>query len=158
LIACANVANLLLARAIGRSREFAVRAALGAGRMRVIRQLLTESLLLSGMGAAFGLLIACVAVKTLLRTLPATLPRAGEFGLDSRVLLFTLALSVFAAVVFGLVPALKSSRVDLQEMLRESERGASAGRTGLQGILVAGEVALAVVLLIGAGLMLRSLS
>jgi predicted permease len=158
LIACANVANLLLARAIGRSREFAVRAALGAGRMRVIRQLLTESLLLSGLGAAFGLLIAVVVVKTLLRTLPATLPRAGEIVLDSRVLLFTLAISVFAGLVFGLVPALKSSRVDLQEMLKESDRGTSAGRTGLPGILVAGEVALAFVLLIGAGLMLRSLS
>jgi predicted permease len=158
LIACANVANLLLARAIGRSREFAVRAALGAGKVRVIRQLLTESLLLSGLGAGLGLLIAFVADELLLKTLPTTLPRAGEIVLDSRVLLFTLAISIFAAVIFGLVPALKSSRVDLQEMLRESARGSSAGRTGLQGILVAGEVAMAVVLLIGAGLMLRSLS
>lgn len=158
LIACANVANLLLARATGRSREFAVRAALGASHMRVVRQLLTESFLLAGLGGGFGLLLAFVAGKLVLAILPATLPRAAEISLDSRVLLFTLTISVFAAIVFGLVPALRSSRIDLQEVLRQSDRGSSGSRHGLQRALIVGEVALALVLLIGAGLMLRSLS
>jgi predicted permease len=158
LIACANVANLLLARAMGRSREFAIRAALGASQMRVVRQLLTESFLLAGLGATLGLLLAAAAVKAVLSLLPGTLPRAGEIALDARVLLFTLAVSLLAAVIFGLAPALRSSRIDLQEVLRESGRGSSSARYRLQRILVAGEVALALVLLIGAGLMLRSLS
>ena len=158
LIACANVANLLLARSMGRSREFAVRAALGASYMRVIRQLLTESLLLAGLGGMLGLLLAYGGTKAVLNTLPGTLPRASEISLDARVLLFTMALSLFAAIVFGLVPALKSSRVDLQEILKESGRGFSSARHRLQGMFVATEVALALLLLIGAGLMLRSLS
>jgi predicted permease len=158
LIACANVANLLLARSMARSREFAVRAALGAGHLRVIRQLLTESVLLAGLGGTLGLLFAYGGVKAVLNTLPGTLPRAEEISLDGRVLLFTLALSLFSAVVFGLAPALKGSRVDLMEILKESGRGSVGARHHLQRVFVAIEVALAVVLLIGAGLMLRSLS
>ena len=158
LIACANVANLLLARSMARSREFAVRAALGASRMRVIRQLLTESFLLAGLGGALGLLLAFLGTKAVLNSLPGALPRAGEISLDGRVLLFTMSLSLFAAVVFGLAPALRSSQVNLQEILKESGRGSSGARHGLQRIFVAVEVAMALVLLIGAGLMLRSLA
>ncbi len=157
-IACANVANLLLARSMGRSHEFAIRAALGASQMRVIRQLLTESILLSSLGGGLGLLIAFWGTKAVLGTLPGTLPRANEVSLDSRVLLFTLALSLFSGILFGLAPALKSSRIDLQETLKESGRGSSGVRHRLQGIFVAVEVALALVLLIGAGLMVRSLA
>jgi predicted permease len=158
LIACANVANLLLARSMGRSREFAVRAALGASHMRVVRQLLTESVLLAGFGGALGLLLAFGATKAMLNTLPGTLPRAGEISLDGRVLLFTMALSLFAAILFGLAPALKSSRVNLQGILNESGRGSSGTRHRLQRSFVAVEVAMTLLLLIGAGLMLRSLS
>jgi predicted permease len=158
LIACANVANLLLARAMGRSREFAIRAALGADPVRVIRQLLTESVLLSGLGGALGLLLALGGTKAVLNSLPGALPRANEVSLDSRVLLFTLALSLFAGIVFGLAPALKTSRVDLQSILQEASRGSSGTRHRLQGIFVAVEVAMALVLLVGAGLMVRSLA
>jgi predicted permease len=158
LIACANVANLLLARAMGRSREFAIRASLGASHVRVIRQLLTESVLLAGLGGALGLLLAFWGTKAVLGTLPAALPRANEVSLDSRVLVFTLALSLFAGIVFGLAPALKSSGVNLQEILKESGRGGSGARHGMQGIFVVVEVAMALVLLVGAGLMVRSLA
>jgi predicted permease len=158
LIACANVANLLLARSMGRTREFAVRAALGAGHLRVIRQLLTESILLAGLGGVLGLLFAFFGTKAALNTLPGTLPRAEEISLDGRVLLFTLSLSLVAAIVFGLAPALKGSRVNLMETLKESGRGSIGARHRMQGVFVAIEVAMAVVLLIGAGLMLRSLS
>jgi predicted permease len=158
LIACANVANLLLARTMGRSREFAVRAALGAGNMRIVRQLLTESGLLAGLGGTLGLLLALGATKAVLNTLPGTLPRAEEISLDGRVLLFSMAISLFAAIIFGLAPALRSSKVDLQEVLREGGRGLSGARHRLQRVFVSVEVALALVLLIGAGLMLRSLS
>jgi predicted permease len=158
LIACANVANLLLARSMSRSREFAVRAALGAGHLRIIRQLLVESLLLAGLGGTLGLLFAFFGTKAVLNTLPGTLPRVEEIALDGPVLLFTLGLSLFAAIVFGLAPALKGSRVNLGEILGEGGRGAIGTRHRLQRIFVAVEVALALVLLIGAGLMLRSLS
>src|SRR5580658_4887205 len=142
LIACANVANLLLARSMGRSREFAVRAALGAGHLRVIRQLLTESVLLAGLGGTLGLLLAFWATKAALNTLPGTLPRANEISLDGRVLLFTMVLSLFAAIAFGLAPALKSSHVNLQGILKESGRGSSPTRHHLQGSFVALEVAM----------------
>jgi predicted permease len=158
LIACANVANLLLARSMARSREFAIRASLGASHMRVIRQLLTESVLLAGLGGALGLLLAYFGTKAVLNMLPNTLPRAEEIALDSRVLLFTMALSLFAAIIFGLAPALKSSRVNLQEILKEGGRGSSGARHRLQGSFVALEVGMTLLLLIGAGLMLRSLS
>ncbi len=158
LIACANVANLVLARSMGRSREFAIRAALGASHTRVIGQLLTESVVLAGLGGALGLLLAFWGTKAVLGSLPGTLPRASEISLDGRVLLFTIALSLFAAIVFGLAPALKTSRVNLQEILREGGRGSSLARHRLQGIFVAVEVAMALVLLVGAGLMVRSLA
>jgi predicted permease len=158
LIACVNVANLLLARSMGRSREFAIRAAMGASQARVIRQLLSESILLAGLGGALGLLLAVWGTKAVLGTLPGALPRASEVSLDSRVLFFTLALSLFAGIIFGLAPALKSSRVNLEEILKESGRGSSGARHRLQGAFVAVEVAMALVLLVGAGLMVRSLA
>ncbi len=158
LIACANVANLLLARSMGRSREFAIRAALGAGHARVIRQLLSESVLLGGLGGALGLLLAFFSTRAVLNTLPGTLPRVEQVSLDGPVLLFTLGISLFAAIVFGLAPAWKGSRANLTEVLREGGRGMVGTRHRLQRIFVATEVAMALVLLIGAGLMLRSLS
>jgi predicted permease len=154
LIACANVANLPLARSMGRSREFAVRVALGASLTRIIRQLLTGSVLLAGLGGALGLLFAFWGAKAVL----GTLPRASEISLDSRVLLFTFGGSLSAGILFGLAPALKASRLNLQEILRESGRGLSGARHRVQGIFVAIEVALALVLLVGAGLMVRSLA
>ena len=158
LIACANVTNLLLARSTARSREFAIRAALGAGAMRIVRQLLAESLALAVCGGALGVLFALAATHAVVRALPGTLPRAEQISLDGRVLLFAAAISLSAAILFGLSPALRGSRANLQEILRESGRGTSAARHRLQGVFVAAEVALALVLLIGAGLMLRTLA
>jgi predicted permease len=158
LIACANVANLLLARSLARTREFGVRAAMGAGSGRIIRQLLTENLLLAGLGGVLGIVLAVWGRRAVLGSLPGALPRANEVTLDARVLLFTLALSLFAGIVFGLAPALKTSRVSLQEILKEGGRGGSGARQRLQGVFVASEVAMALVLLVGAGLMLRSLA
>lgn len=158
LIACANVANLLLARSMGRSREFAVRAALGAGHARVMRQLLTESFLLAGLSGTAGLLLAFCGARAAMHTLPGTLPRVEEISLDGRVLLFTLALSLLVSMAFGLAPAVSGSRVNVMEILKESGRGSTGRRHRLQGLFVAVEVAMALVLLIGAGLMLRSLS
>jgi predicted permease len=158
LIACTNVANLLLARAMGRWREFAIRAALGARQTRVVRQLLTESVLLAGWGGVLGLLLAFFCTKAVLRALPGTLPRANEVSMDSRVLLFTLTLSLCAGIVFGLAPALRTSRLNLLAMVQEGGRGSSSARHRLQGFFVALEVALALVLLVGAGLMVRTLA
>ncbi|HTX38201.1 MAG TPA: ABC transporter permease [Bryobacteraceae bacterium] len=158
LIACANVANLLLARSMGRSREFALRAALGAGHLRVIRQLLTESVLLAGLSGTLGLLFAYCGTKAVVHSLPGTLPRVEEISLDGRVLLFALAVSLLAATIFGLAPALKVSRVNMLEILKEGGRGTTGTRHRLQRFFVALEVAMALVLLVGAGLMLRSLS
>ncbi len=158
LIACANVANLLLARATGRTREFAIRLALGASRWRVIRQLLTESVLLGILGGGLGLILAAWGTQAILNVLPEALPRSQEIGVDTRVLLFTLAVSVLAGIVFGLAPALKTLQSDLQETLKEGGRGSSGARHRAQRIFVVVEMALALVLLVGAGLMIRSLS
>ena len=157
LISCANIANLMLARAVGRSREFAVRAALGASQGRVIRQLLTESVLIAGLGGALGLALAFWGTKAILKSLPAALPRANEVAMDSSVLFFTMALSLCAGVVFGLAPALKATCVNLQETMNQSGRGSTGFRQRLQGTFVAVEVAMALVLLVGAGLMVRTL-
>ena len=157
LIACVNVANLVLARATGRSREFAIRAALGATQGRVIRQLLTESVLLAIAGGGLGLLLASWGTQAALKLLPEALPRANDVHLDARVLWFTLLVSILAGLLFGLAPALKTARPDLHETLKEGGRGASGTRYRTQGIFVVVEMALAVVLLIGAGLTIRSL-
>jgi predicted permease len=157
VIACANIANLLLARAVGRSREFAIRTALGASRARMIRQLLTESILLAGLGGLFGFALAYWGTKAILKGLPAALPRGNEVSLDAKVLLFTLALSLFTGILFGLAPALKATRTNLQATMNQSGRGSSSFRQHLQGTFVAVEVATALVLLVGAGLMLRTL-
>jgi predicted permease len=158
LSACVNVANLLLARSTARTQEFAIRAALGASQQRVIRQLLTESLLLSCVGGAFGLLLAAWGTQAALKVLPEALPRAQSVHMDARVLLFTLGATVLAGILFGLAPAVKTSRGDLHETLKEGGRGASGTRHRLQGTLVVVEIAMALVLLIGAGLMIRSLA
>ena len=158
LIACVNVANLLLARSTSRRREFAVRAALGAGQWRVIRQLLAESTLLALAGGGLGLLLAAWGTRAALGALPSTLPRAEEISLDARVLFFTAAISLFAGILFGLAPAVKASRPDLCETLREGGRGASGTRHRAQGVFVVAEIAMALVLLIGAGLMVRTLA
>jgi predicted permease len=157
LIACVNVANLLLARSMSRAREFAVRAALGASKARIMRQLLTESVLLAAVGGGLGLLIAQWGISAGLSVVPAALPRAGEIRLDTHVLLFTMAISFVAGIVFGLAPALKVSQLNLPGVLKESGRGPGAVRHRTQRLFVVAEMALALVLLIGAGLMIRSL-
>ena len=157
LISCVNVANLLLARSTSRQQEFAIRIALGAGHQRVIRQLLTESLLLAFIGGALGLLVAKFGTAAALAAVPRTLPRAEDIGLDVRVLLFTFVLSIVAGIVFGLAPAWKASRSSLGGTLNESGRGVAGRRGGAQSAFVVGEMAMALVLLIGAGLMIRTL-
>jgi len=158
LIASVNVASLMLARSTGRMREFAVRTALGASRRRMIRQLLTESLLLAVAAGALGLLLAVWGTHAGLKLLPEALPRADEIGLDFRVLLFTMTISISAGTIFGLAPALKSSHADPQTALKEGGRGAGGIRHRAQSVFVITEMAMALVLLIGAGLMVRSLA
>jgi predicted permease len=157
LIACVNVANLLLARSTARQCEFSVRAALGAGQARIVRQLLTESLALALIGGALGLLLAKWGTAAAIAAVPRSLPRAEEIGLDLRVLSFTLSISVITGIVFGLVPALKSSRTNIGETLKDTGRSVSGHRSRIQAIFVIGEMAMALVLLVGAGLMLRTL-
>jgi putative ABC transport system permease protein len=156
-VSCANVAHLLLANAAARHREIAVRAALGASRSRMIRQFLTESLLLSVIGGVAGLVIAVWGTRILIAMLPKDTPRIEEIGLDYRVVVFTLTVSVLTGILFGLFPALQSSKVDLNTNLKEAGRGAEAPkRLRLRNALVISEIALALVLLIGAGLLLKS--
>ncbi|HEX8561277.1 MAG TPA: ABC transporter permease [Pyrinomonadaceae bacterium] len=158
LIACVNVASLLMARSAGRRREMALRAALGAGRMRIVRQLLTESLLLAVIGGALGLLLSHWLAGALVALSPPNLIGAGQAGVNPTVLLFTLAVSLLTGVTFGVAPAIETSRLSLSESLKESGRGdVGGGRAGrVRGALVVAEVGLALVLLVGAGLMVRS--
>jgi predicted permease len=158
LIACANVANLLLARSTGRAREFAIRAALGASPARVVRQLLTESVMLGIAGGSIGLLLAKLGVRVLVAALAETLSRTEEIALDGHVLFYTLGISVLTGMVFGLIPALKTLHPDTHETLKEGGRGSSGARHRTQRVFVVVEMAMAVVLLIGAGLMIRTLS
>ena len=160
LIACANVANLLLARSAGRQKEIAIRTALGASRGRIVRQLLTEALLLSTTSAIAGALLSLWGVKVILALSGETLPRGYEIGADARVLFFTAVIAVLTSVLFGLAPALQASKVNLSESLKEGSRVFSGGPSSgwVRSLLVISEVALSLVLLIGAGLMIKSLA
>jgi putative ABC transport system permease protein len=156
LIACANVANLLLVRSSARRKEMAVRVVLGASRGAIIRQLLTESVLLAALGAALGILLALLGTSFITGHLPDGIPRLHEADVDAPVLVFTLAVSLLTGLLFGLAPALQVSRLNLNEGLKEGERGSSGRRQRLRSVLVVGEVALTLTLLIGAGLLIQS--
>jgi putative ABC transport system permease protein len=160
LIACVNVANLLLARASSRGREVAIRTAMGAGRGRVVRQLLTESVLLSLGGGLLGILFAWASLGPLLKISAGSVPQVVPIELDRSVLVFTFAVSLLTGLFFGLVPALRTAKLDLRETLNEGSRGSTSGpgQHRLRGVLVASEIALAVLLLVGSGLLLRSFS
>jgi len=157
LVACVNVANLMLARATARQKEFALRAALGAGRWRIMRQLLVESLLLAIVGGALGFTLSLWALKLLLHAIPIKLPFWMNFGLDFRVLGFTAAITLLTGLIFGGIPALQTSRVDLNDALKEGGRGTGGVRTRTRSLLVVTEIAMSLVLLVGAGLMIQSL-
>jgi predicted permease len=157
LIACANLANLLLARSAGRSREFAIRSALGANRVRLARQLLTESVILSLTGAGLGSLIAFLGIRSALRAIPGILPRSQDVSVNGPVLLYTLIVSLVVGILFGLAPALKSWRADLQVSLNEGGRGSTIVHRRAQSSFVVMQVALTLVLLVGAGLLFRTI-
>ncbi len=158
LIACGNVANLLLARSAARSREVAIRAALGAGRGRIVRQLLTESAVLALVSAGVGLLIAWWGIRTLVSLVPPGVPRIEQASIDGVVLAFTLGIAFLSSLIFGLAPALRAARTSLSESLKEGGRGSAGtrGRDWLRSALISAEVSLAVLLLVGAGLLIRS--
>lgn len=158
LIACANVANLLLVRAASRAREIAIRTALGASRMRVVRQLLTESIVIAVAGGGLGLIFANAALGPLLKLSAGTVPNAGAIQIDRWVLVFTAAVSLLTGILFGLIPALRTARLNLREALNEGGRGSSGGVGShrLRSALVVTEIAVAMLLLVGAGLFLRS--
>ncbi len=158
LIACANVAHMLMARGAARQKEIAVRAALGAERWRIVRQFLTESLLLALLGGAAGLLLAFWGIRTLTALLPASIPRAASIGLDAPVLLFTAAVSMLTGIIFGVVPALQASGFNVRDALQATGRGSgeSLRRNRMRSLLVGSEFALALLLMIGAGLMIRT--
>jgi putative ABC transport system permease protein len=160
LIACVNVANLLLARAASRSREVAIRTSMGASRWRIVRGLLTESVLISVIGGACGLMVASASLGPLLRLAEGSVPQVFTVSLDRSVLLFTFLVSVITGLIFGIVPALRTTKLDLRETLNEGSRGSTSGlgQHRLRGVLVATEIALAMLLLIGSGLLLRSFS
>jgi putative ABC transport system permease protein len=160
LIACVNVANLLLARAASRGREVAIRTSMGASRWRIVRGLLTESVLISVTGGACGLLVASASLGPLLRLAEGSVPQVFTVSLDRSVLLFTFSVSVITGLLFGIVPALRTTKLDLRETLNEGSRGSTSGpgQHRLRGVLVATEIAFAMLLLIGSGLLLRSFS
>jgi len=157
LITCANVANLWLARSAGRTGEFAIRAALGASRLRVVRQLLTESVLLSLAGGALGVLVAFSGIRPLLAAMPGDLPRSESVGVNVPVLMFALGVSIAVGILFGLTPALKSSKADLRNSLKEGGRGSTSAHHRAQGTLLIVQMALTLVLLVSAGLLLRTI-
>jgi putative ABC transport system permease protein len=156
LVACVNVANLMLARGTARQKEFALRAALGAGRWRIVRQLLIESLLLAIAGGVIGFALSLLALHLLLTAIPIELPFWMSFGIDLRVLGFTVAITLLTGLFFGAAPALQTSRVDLNDTLKEGGRGSAGVRSRSRSLLVVTEIALSLVLLVGAGLMIQS--